>query len=116
MKTLFNILRELKDENTFTHNSRVYSLGKLNTLVKENPISTIKISELDWIFKYDNPLEDEPERILTANIKQPILITKSQGKWVVLDGLHRIAHAKIKKVSVLPCKVVSKDQLKLCAV
>jgi len=104
------LLREITT-NTFTHNDKEYSLDKLNRLVKGSEVKLIKIKDLEWIFKYDNPLTDTPERIKTANIKVPILITKSQGKLVVLDGLHRLAKAEIEGLETLPSIMVNKNQL-----
>ncbi len=105
------LLREITT-NTFTHNGEEYSLTKLNKLVKGSKVDSIKLKDLEWIFKYDNPLIDTPERIKTANINVPILVTMSQGKLVVLDGLHRLGKAKIEGKNVLPGIMVNKEQLK----
>jgi len=47
--------------------------------------------------------KEEYERTMNANLAHPIDIMKNKGKWLILDGLHRLVKAKIigaKKVKV----------------
>jgi DNA topoisomerase-1 len=106
----------INSEGTFTHENRQYSLSKLLQLVENNPIENIALNKLVWIFKFDNPLTDDPQRILPTDLTQPILITKSYGKWVVLDGLHRIGKAEIEGLKKLPAKIISREQLQQCRI
>lgn len=104
-------LFEKTSENSFTHNGNEYNLSLLIDIIKDNPIEEIKVDDLTWIFEFDNPLLDDPERITTADIKVPIIVVKFYNKIVVLDGLHRLAKAKIKELKTLPGRYVEKEQL-----
>ncbi|MBS3156328.1 ParB-like nuclease domain-containing protein [Candidatus Woesearchaeota archaeon] len=87
------------------------------------PAEEIDIRELEWHFEipfwskkggfYDlSPndviskpelFKEEYERTMNANLAHPIDIMKNKGKWLILDGLHRLVKAKIigaKKVKV----------------
>ncbi|MCL5680372.1 MAG: ParB N-terminal domain-containing protein [Candidatus Marsarchaeota archaeon] len=76
----------------------------------------MKISKLEWMFYVpfwrlpDNtpyslkPIDviekpkkykKEYKRTMKANLKHPIDIMRNKGKWLLLDGLHRLAKAKI---------------------
>ena len=97
--------------NTFTHEGSDYNLYKLNGLVRKNKIQSFPVKDLVWIFKYDDPTKDHPERIGTANINVPILVTKTKDGLVVLDGLHRLAKAVLQDIKELKGKLVNKEDL-----
>ena len=47
--------------------------------------------------------KDEYERTMKADLSHPIDIMKNKGRWLILDGLHRLMKAYIqgqKKVKV----------------
>jgi hypothetical protein len=54
------------------------------------PIIQFNVNELAWILEWDTP---DPIRIRSADLSAPILVTTWQEKFVVLDGLHRLAKA-----------------------
>ena len=78
-------------------------------------IEEIKIKDLEWHFNipfwntkegyYDlnpnkvikNPkkFKKEYERTMKSNLSYPIDIMKNKGKWLILDGLHRLVKSKI---------------------
>ncbi len=87
------------------------------------PIEEIDINKLEWHFEipfwntkngfYDlKPSEviknseifkEEHERTMKSDLSYPINLMKNKGKWLILDGLHRLLKAKIlnyKKVKV----------------
>jgi len=87
------------------------------------PVEEMNIKELEWHFKIpfwntekgfydltpneiiDNPekFKEEHKRTMKADLKHPIDIMKNKGRWLILDGLHRLVKAKIlghKTVSV----------------
>jgi len=111
-----HLLERSITRNSFTHDGNEYDLKKLNRLIKDNDIKKFRISKLKWIFKHDDPFKDEPERIKTANIKVPIIITKWRKKLVVLDGLHRLCKADIMGLKALPGRLATPDQLEKCLI
>lgn len=100
--------------NTFTHEGNDYDLYKLNGLIKDNPITQVPISKLIWIFKYDDPNKDQPERIKTADISNPIVLLHWEGQIVVLDGLHRLKKAQQNDMISLPARYASEEDLEKC--
>lgn len=87
------------------------------------PIEEINIDKLSWHFEipfwdiekgfYDlkpnevidnfKKFKKEYKRTMKSNLIYPIDIMKNKGKWLILDGLHRLVKAKIlghKKVKV----------------
>lgn len=87
------------------------------------PIEEIDIKELTWHFEIpfhwhnrgiynlksieiiNNPdkYKEEYERTMKTNLDYPIDIMRNKGRWLILDGLHRLMKSKIlglKKVKV----------------
>lgn len=82
------------------------------------PVETIPISELTWHFdipfwqsnpekyydlkprdvmKYPKKYVNEYERAMRADINYPIDIMYYGGRWLILDGLHRLMKQSIQK-------------------
>ena len=79
------------------------------------PVEDIDISKLDWHFDLpfwshpggyydlkpreiiDNPNKHPEEHVRTmkSNLKYPLDIMFYKGRWLLLDGLHRLVKAKI---------------------
>ena len=79
------------------------------------PVTEMRLKELEWHFKipfwdtrrgwYDltpNQVMAKPKahkaefgRILKSDLKHPIDIMRNKGRWLILDGLHRLAKARI---------------------
>ena len=79
------------------------------------PVEKIDIKELEWHFEipfwstkngyYDLKPNDvinfsknhkkEYDRTMKADLSYPIDIMKNKGRWLILDGLHRLVKAKI---------------------
>jgi len=86
------------------------------------PVEEIDIKELEWHFELPfwhstghyslKPIEviehpekykEEYERTMRSKTEYPLDIMKNKGRWLLLDGLHRLVKAKIlgmKKVKV----------------
>jgi len=79
------------------------------------PVTTISMKELEWHFDipfwnkpnggyYDltpnevlaNPVKYkiEYDRIINCDMGHPIDIMENKGRWLILDGLHRLVRAK----------------------
>ena len=95
------------------------------------PVTEIDIRELTWHFDIpfhwhrggvynlkskeviENPekYKEEYERTMKADLKYPIDIMENKGRWLILDGLHRLMKAyvlKMEKVNVriIPCEKI----------
>jgi len=47
------------------------------------------------VIKFPEKYQEEYDRIMKADLTYPIDIMKNKGHWLILDGLHRLAKAKI---------------------
>lgn len=103
-------MKKFKDFiDTFTHNDHDYDLARLKVLARDISVKPIEVAKLVWIFQWDKPIEN---RILTANINQPILVTYDKGKLVILDGLHRLTKAVQFGFKSVPGKMIPNSFLK----
>lgn len=99
-------------ESTFTHFGKEYYVDDLIALTNNKSVGSLEISRLDWVFEYSTPNE---ERVDSADLSVPIIVTKDivdgKTRYIVLDGLHRLAKAiKLGKKTV-HCYVIPKDEV-----
>lgn len=94
--------------DTFTHDNKIYDLTKVRILTRSSKAFLLPISELLWVLKYDHPDE---QRVLHAKLRYPLLVSRWQGRWTVVDGLHRLERYRRRGIGVIPVKEVSKDVL-----
>lgn len=95
--------------DTFTHDGRIYSLSLVRRLVLPQKMFLLPLKDLVWVLKYDTPDED---RIKLAQHRHPLLVSRWNGKWTVVDGLHRLEKYRRKGVKLIPVKEVTKEMLK----
>jgi ParB-like nuclease domain len=77
--------------STVTHLGKTYLVDDLIQRSLSSPVVRLPVKDLAWVFSYDTP---RPERVLEADPSTPILVTKAQGRLVVIDGLHRLKKAQ----------------------
>lgn len=104
-KYLDKIYQE-EDDSEFTSNGKRYNLNKVLRDNAHVPITQIPVKDLKWVLKYDKA---NSERVKKADITTPLLVTKWQGKYVAVDGLHRLTKAVQRGVEMVPCKLISLD-------
>lgn len=94
------------------------------------PIEEININELTWHFDIpflwengvynlrpqtviDNPVEHvkEYDRTMKADLIHPIDIMENKGRWLILDGLHRLMKSSILKMDRVKVRKISRDQI-----
>ena len=94
----------------------------------EVPVEEMSIKELIWHFDIpflweddvynlkpqdviDNPEnhKKEYERTMKADLIHPIDIMENKGRWLILDGLHRLMKASILKMDKVQVRKVSRD-------
>ena len=99
---------------TFTNDGKDYDLNKVLADVDDLPKVLFFVKDLEWVLKYDTP---DPGRVGEANTSAPILVAYYEGdKFVVVDGLHRLAKAIEKKIRFLigrlvPADILEKDEV-----
>jgi len=48
------------------------------------------------------------QRVKDADLSYPILVIFNKGRWVVLDGIHRLVKAYMSKDPVIRVRILSK--------
>lgn len=97
-------------DNSFTHEGHLYSLDKIRILVRSQPMFLLRLKDLLWVLRFDTPSE---ERISKAKHRYPLLVAKTHdGKWAVVDGLHRLEKYRRKGVTSVPVKEVTREMLR----
>lgn len=92
-----------EDSSEFTHNGTIYNLNKVLRQSASSPVVQVPVKDLDWVLDYDIP---NPDRVRSADLKAPILVTRSAGRLVAIDGLHRLKKAVDEGVTHLPGRFV----------
>ena len=108
-----NYLQEVYQEDptsSVTHDGEVYSVNTLLNKSVKSPIFKVDISEISWVLKHVGKLD--PKRVAKADLQYPVLITKWKGKWLVLDGTHRLQKAVKLNKTQLPARLVRPMDLK----
>lgn len=97
----------------------------------EIPVTKMNIDELSWHFDIpflwegdgiynlkpqeviDNPDEHqiEYERTMKADLKHPLDIMENKGRWLILDGLHRLMKASIQGSKEVDIRIISRDKI-----
>ena len=95
------------------------------------PITEIDINELTWHFDIpfhwhegevynlksieiiNNPekYKEEYERTMKADLKYPIDIIENKGRWLILDGLHRLMKAYILNMKTVKVRIIPRDKI-----
>lgn len=92
------------NNSTFTHAGKLYSINRVLEQVEEDPVIKFPVKELSWILLH---VDADSSRVKKADVTKPILIHKLKGKWVVVDGLHRLKKAIELGIDYLPARKVS---------
>jgi hypothetical protein len=94
------------------------------------PVEEMDVSELEWHFdvpfwkenvSYDlMPREvitapdlhaKEYERVMRADLAHPIDIMENEGRWLILDGLHRLTKASILDIKRVNVRKISRNDI-----
>ena len=95
------------------------------------PVTEIDIDELTWHFDIpfhwhkggvynlksreiiENPkkYQEEYERTVKADMKYPIDIMENKGRWLILDGLHRLMKAYIQGMRKVNVRIIPMEKI-----
>ena len=104
------VLPKIIEEVGFDFSWSVEKVWTLNV-----PVEKIDIKKLEWHFEipfwnteneyydlkpndvinFSENHQEEYDRTMKANLSYPIDIMENKGRWLILDGLHRLVKAKI---------------------
>lgn len=75
----------------FTHEGLVYRVDDLLKQTKGLPVKDFPLTKLVWMV---DETSTNKERVKAADLKYPVLVTEyAPGKFVTLDGFHRVTKA-----------------------
>ncbi len=94
-------------------------------------VTEIPIGELAWHFEIPfwcegdavynlkpadviaHPDAHKPEynRIMTADTNYPIDIMKNKGRWLILDGLHRLVKLSIQGAKIVRVRIIPRERI-----
>jgi hypothetical protein len=80
--------------------------------LKDNdvPIKSVKVSELKPLLIDQDYDEENKDRVDSSNLKYPIIVVKSNGKFKsILDGNHRLYKAIKSKLKTIKIQVIDLD-------
>ena len=95
------------------------------------PVEKIDIKELKWHFEipfwnteneyynlkpndvinFPEGHQEEYERTMKADLSYSIDIMKNKGRWLILDGLHRLTKAKIHGKTKVEVRKIPRDKI-----
>ena len=55
--------------------------------------------------------KEEYERTMKADLKYPIDIIENKGRWLILDGLHRLMKAYILNMKTVKVRIIPRDKI-----
>ena len=110
-KTLDENYKEGEDSNV-SHDGNRYGIDDLIHFTKNIKPEVVEIDDLKWILNgYQETKEDE-DRTKKVDLQFPILVTRWEGKIVILDGFHRLLKAIQQGNKTMKAKFVTSDMLK----
>lgn len=105
------ILKEFYQEqkgSSFTHDDKEYDLNGLLVFSENLPDLTFSVDKLTWILEFDSASQD---RVASADLNAPIMVTVWESKFTVIDGLHRLTKAKNEKQKFIIGKYIPVEVL-----
>lgn len=95
------------------------------------PVTEMDIGELIWhfdipfhwhrggiynltsreIMKKPEEYKEEYERTIRADMKYPIDIMENKGRWLILDGLHRLMRAYIQRMKKVKVRIIPREKI-----
>jgi hypothetical protein len=77
-----------EEHGTFRHNKKHYDINKIFKIVHDKPIKRFYIKDLKWIL---NHTKVDKNRVEKASLHHPIIVTKENNRYIVVDGVHRLS-------------------------
>ena len=95
------------------------------------PVTEMDIKDLEWHFDFpfhwhggevynlksreiiENPSKypEEYKRTMDADMKYPIDIMENKGRWLILDGLHRLMKAYILEMEKVNVRIIPREKI-----
>lgn len=96
-------------QSTVTHLGRQYLVDDLLDQCAGKLPMLLKVSDLTWIL---GETEVDAERASVADSRFPLIVLQEKsGRYIVLDGVHRLTKLKSQYAVFARCHVIYEDQL-----
>ena len=63
------------------------------------------------VINYSEKFKEEYDRTMKSDLTYPIDIMKNKGRWLILDGLHRLVKAKILGKREIKIREIPRDRI-----
>lgn len=103
----FEVYQE-EEESSFTHDGKTYLLNPILKRAHELPVKQMRMKELAWVLEHG---EADPVRVASANTSIPLLVVLWEGKYVTIDGFHRLTKAAQQNLWSVPVKIIPRSWL-----
>ena len=97
----------------------------------EVPVTEMDVKELTWhfdipfhwhngevynltsweIIKSPDKYKEEYERTMNSDLKYPIDVMENKGRWLILDGLHRLMKAYIQGAKMVSVRIIPTEKI-----
>lgn len=94
-------------ESTLSHQGKTFLVDELIKKSRDLDVVDFDITKLQWEVKED-PVDPKEDRVEQADLAVPVLVTEyAPGKWVTMDGFHRLTKAFHKGDKTIKARIVS---------
>lgn len=90
------------------HQGILYKLDVLFAYTKDLPTTILNVQDLKWQVE---SIQGDEARMKKADVAVPIIVHPQNGKYIVLDGTHRLLKAIKSGAKTIPAKIVFEDVL-----
>ncbi len=103
-----------EEASTFTHDGAAYDLNAALAIVSGRPATAVPVGSLRWLVEPPEAPPEDLARVERADPAVPVLVTRWEGRVVVLDGLHRLQRALDMRLPSLPARFITAEELRFC--
>lgn len=103
------LLEYSEKDSVFQDGKDRYDLNKIFKSTAYTRVDSVKLSDITWCLSGQNLSQ---VRVKRADTSVPILVTRKNGKILIVDGAHRTKKAQQNKNVCINAKFVTSDQMK----
>lgn len=110
--TAANELYQEEETSTFTHWGKNYNLNSVLAAIEKRPVRDIPLKAVAWCIEDDL----DEARVNAADTSHPLIISKEDGVYYVLDGNHRLKKLSDEGATSVPVKYITEKELQAAKV
>ena len=96
-----------QEPNSFvSYDRKIYKLNTILQIANTFPVALMPVRELSLLLDSHHL---SYERVKKANLSYPVIISELRDKFIVLDGVHRLAKSIVAGISDIPAKFIRPD-------